>query len=91
VKEARRRAASVDGIKNALSLRLRDLGGLIRYAGDLAIIEEARLIEGRHIKRAVLEARPVEYQIQESYGSMWKGIGKDNGLGLDESGPDGYR
>ncbi|MBN2250460.1 MAG: ATP-binding protein [Candidatus Altiarchaeota archaeon] len=92
VKEARARAASVDKAKNALSLRLRDLGGLIRYAGDLAILDGSTVIEREHIRKAAIEAKPVEFQIRESYGSLWKGLGKDAGLGLDDEGSEeGYR
>jgi len=39
-----------------------------------------------------MEARPVEYQIEESYGSLWKGLGKDTGLGVRGTGEErGYR
>ncbi len=92
VKEAKRRALTVDNAKNCLSLRLRDLGGLIRYSGDLAILEESPYIEKRHIQRGVLEARPVERQIEETYGAVWKGVGKESGLVSDrDKAEDGYR
>ncbi len=92
VKEAKNRAQAIDNARGCLTLRLRDLGGIIRYAGDLAKLEESTLIEKKHIIRGVLEARPVEYQIRESYGSLWKGIGKDSGLGTGEDfGGKGYR
>ena len=91
VKEARRRALEIDHVKDALTLRLRDLGGLLRSAGDLAILEESKLIELKHIKRGILEAKPVEHQIKESYGSLWKGAAKDSGLDIPGEGPDeGY-
>jgi len=91
VKEARRRALEIDNVKDALTLRLRDLGGLIRYAGDLAILEESKLIELKHIKRGILEAKPVEHQIRQSYGSLWKGLSKDSSLGGGGDGPgEGY-
>jgi len=92
IKEARNRAFTIDGQRNALTLRLRDLGGIIRYAGDLAKIEESPLIEKKHIVQGIMEARPVEYQIEESYGSLWKGLGKDTGLGVRGTGEErGYR
>lgn len=77
VKEAERRALEVDGIKGALTLRLRDLGGVIRLAGDLAKVGEAELIETKHIREALKNSRSVEQQIVEKYGSMWKGQSKD--------------
>jgi ATP-dependent Lon protease len=86
IKEARNRALAIDGQRGVLTLRLRDLGGIIRFAGDIAKVEESPLIEKKHITRGILEARPVEYQIQESYGSLWKGLGKDSGLGAKDEG-----
>jgi predicted ATP-dependent protease len=77
VKEAEKRALEVDGVKGALTLRLRDLGGVIRLAGDLAKVEEAELIGTKHIKEALKNSRSVEQQIVEKYGSMWKGQSKD--------------
>src|SRR4029077_2335375 len=43
--EARRRAELIDGRRNALTLRLRDLGGLIRTAGALAAIGGSEFLE----------------------------------------------
>ncbi|MCX6695249.1 MAG: AAA family ATPase, partial [Candidatus Altiarchaeota archaeon] len=77
IAEARKRAKVVDDARNSLTLRLRDLGGVVRLAGDLAVEEGAKLIERKHIKEAVNEAKPIEYQLQEKYGSVWKGIEKD--------------
>lgn len=78
VREAEKRAEEVDGQKKALTLRLRDLGGVVRLAGDLAITEDAKLIEAKHIKEAIKNARSVEHQLIEKYGSIWKGQAKDN-------------
>jgi len=77
IEEARKRAKVVDDARNSLTLRLRDLGGVVRLAGDLATDEGAKLIERKHIKQAIEEAKPIEYQLQERYGSVWKGIEKD--------------
>jgi lon-related putative ATP-dependent protease len=77
IEEARKRARIIDDQRNSLTLRLRDLGGVIRLAGDLAVDEESKLIEAKHIKSAIDEAKPIEYQLQERYGSVWKGIEKD--------------
>jgi len=77
VEEACKRAQVVDDQRNSLTLRLRDLGGVVRLAGDLAIDEGSGYIETSHIKAAIDEAKPIEYQLQERYGSVWKGIEKD--------------
>jgi len=77
IKEAKKRARVIDDERNALTMRLRDLGGVIRLAGDLASDEEEEYIQKRHIKEAIEEAKPIEYQLQERYGSVWKGIEKD--------------
>lgn len=91
IMESRRRALSVDNVRGGLTLRLRGLGGLIRLAGDLAMSEGASFVERNHIKRSLAEAKPIEYQIKERYGSLWKGASKDSDLGLDSGGDDGYR
>ena len=75
--ESTRRAKLIDDARNSLSLRLRDLGGVIRLAGDFAKDEESEFIEVKHINEAIEESKPIEYQLQERYGSVWKGIEKD--------------
>jgi ATP-dependent Lon protease len=74
--EGRLRAESDNQI-NSLTLRLRELGGLIRAAGDIAVMEGAPLITADLIKEARKRSRPVEDQIRERYGSYMKGISKD--------------
>ena len=74
--EGRIRAKS-DNQPNALTLRLRELGGLIRAAGDIAVMENAPLITADMIKEARKRSRPVEDQIKERYGSYMKGVSKD--------------
>ena len=76
IEEGRRRAKE-DNQKNALTLRLRELGGLIRAAGDIAVMEDAPLITADHISRALRRSRGAEEQIRERYGSYNKGLGKD--------------
>jgi len=76
ITEGRLRARS-DNQPNALTLRLRELGGLIRAAGDIAVIDNAPLITADHIKEARKRSRPVEDQIRERYGSYMKGVSKD--------------
>jgi ATP-dependent Lon protease len=76
ISEGKARAKS-DNQTNSLTLRLRELGGLIRAAGDIAVMENAPLITADIIKEARKRARPVEDQIKERYGSYMKGVSKD--------------
>jgi ATP-dependent Lon protease len=90
IEEARKRAKLVDGKDKALTLRLRELGGLIRAAGDVAVVEGAKLIEARHMKEALRRARPVEEQIKERYGSYMGGLSSDISTSEKESSPYHY-
>ncbi|MCL2317601.1 MAG: ATP-binding protein [Methanomassiliicoccaceae archaeon] len=76
IAEGRQRAKS-DNQLNSLTLRLRELGGLIRAAGDIAVMENEPLITAELIKEARKRSRPVEDQIRERYGSYMKGVSKD--------------
>ncbi len=77
LKESKRRARSLDNAEDGLTLRLREMGGLLRAAGDLAVMEKAERIDGTHIERAVKVARTAEDQIKERYGSYEGGVGSD--------------
>ncbi len=76
IAEGKSRAKS-DGHLNSLTLRLRELGGLIRAAGDIAVMEESEFITEDHIRRALKRSKPAEDQIRERYGSYTKGLTKD--------------
>ncbi len=76
IAEGRSRAKS-DGQLNSLTLRLRELGGLIRAAGDIAVMEGSEFITEDHIKRALKRSKPAEDQIRDRYGSYTKGLTKD--------------
>jgi len=77
IKEAGRRAEHIDGKQNSLTLRLREMGGLIRIAGDIAMTNSDELIEAKHIKRAIKRAASIEEQIKERYGSYQSGLARD--------------
>jgi ATP-dependent Lon protease len=77
IHEARRRALVLDGRRNALTLRLRELGGLIRTAGDLATVSGSEYLEASHVREALTRARSIEEQIKEVYGSMQGGLRSD--------------
>jgi len=63
LKEAQRRS----GRRGKLSLRLRELGGLVRIAGDLAAEEGAPLTRSEHVVRARMIAKPLEQQVADRY------------------------
>jgi Lon-like ATP-dependent protease len=61
--EAQRRA----GRQLHLSLRLRELGGLVRVAGDIARELEEEIITAEHVIKAKTIAKPLEQQIADRY------------------------
>jgi ATP-dependent Lon protease len=87
IREARGRARLMDGREGALSLRLRELGGLIRSAGDLAVASGDDLIEERHVVAALRRSRTAEEQIKDRYGTYMKGLGTDISSSQKEKSP----
>ena len=63
LKEAQRRS----GRRGKLSLRLRELGGLVRIAGDLAAEDGSTLTQSKHVVRARAIAKPLEQQVADRY------------------------
>lgn len=61
VREAQRRA----GRRGMLTLRLRELGGLVRVAGDIAIEREAKIVDAKHVQEAKSIARSLEQQVTD--------------------------
>ncbi|MGC8586239.1 MAG: ATP-dependent protease LonB [Candidatus Micrarchaeia archaeon] len=59
IQEARRRA----GRRNKLTLILRDLGGLIRAAGDIAVEKNEKIVTREHVLAAKELAKPIEAQL----------------------------
>jgi ATP-dependent Lon protease len=90
IEEAHRRAKALDSHEKALTLRLRELGGLIRSAGDIAVTEGSGVIEADHVKRAIKIARTIEEQIKERYGSYSAGVGTDMSAAQKEASPYHY-
>ncbi len=88
IKEARRRG----GQKGKLTLKLRDLGGLVRAAGDLAKEKGDKIVTQTHILQAKKLARTLEQQISDRYidkkkeyqviRTKGKEIGRVNGLAV---------
>ncbi len=63
LREAKRRA----GRKGHLTLILRDLGGLVRVAGDIARAEGAKYVTGEHVINGKAMAKSVEQQMADEY------------------------
>ena len=88
VEEARRRANR----KGHLTLRLRELGGLVRAAGDMAVEEKSKLVMKKHIIGAKKIARTLEQQLADKFieqkkeyeviVTSGKRIGRVNGLAV---------
>ncbi|RBQ24845.1 MAG: Archaeal Lon protease [Methanocorpusculum sp. MCE] len=67
VSEILREAKRLSGRKGHLTVKLRDLGGLVRVAGDLAIQEGSHVTSMHHVVSAKQIARSVEDQISDEY------------------------
>ncbi|MEM2976768.1 MAG: ATP-dependent protease LonB, partial [Thermoplasmata archaeon] len=86
--EAQRRA----GTRGHLTLRLRELGGLVRVAGDIARERKAPLVTAEHVLAAKRIARTLEQQVADqlvekkkeykNYLTEGAEIGRVNGLGV---------
>src|SRR3989339_1007530 len=63
INEARRMA----GIANKLTVRLRELGGLVRAAGDVALEEKSQFVTKDHIIKAKKFSRTLEQQLADKY------------------------
>ena len=61
IREAQRRA----GRRGMLTLRLRELGGLVRVAGDIAEEKAATIVEAQHVLDAKKIARSLEQQVTD--------------------------
>ncbi|WMT44078.1 MAG: ATP-dependent protease LonB [Cuniculiplasma divulgatum] len=88
IKEAQRRS----GRKGKLTLRLRELGGLIRVAGDIAISEKADVVTADQVVRAKALSKPLEQQVADrsiqirksyqTFHSEGSAVGMVNGLAV---------
>ncbi len=61
MKEAQKRA----GRRNKLTLRLRELGGLVRVAGDIAVSEKKNVVSASEVSAAKSLSKPLEQQIAD--------------------------
>ncbi len=93
IEEAKRRS----GRKNRLTMILRDLGGLVRAAGDIAIERKKDVVTKDEVFGALNLARPIESQIvtqeldyrkdYQVFTTRGYKIGKVNGLAVLGSSP----
>lgn len=65
IEEIIKHAKMMASRKNHLTLRFRELGGLIRAAGDIATEKQAKTVEKEHIVQAKKIARTLEKQIAD--------------------------
>ncbi|MFH0978877.1 MAG: ATP-dependent protease LonB [Candidatus Woesearchaeota archaeon] len=92
IEEARKRANR----KQRLTLRFRELGGIVRAAGDLAVEENGEYVTRSHVERAMKLARSLEQQIADKFieqkreynviVTKGKKVGRVNGLAVLGSG-----
>ena len=57
---AEKMALQFDGQRDALTLRLRELGGLVRIAGDLAVQDGEHLVHPHHVTSAEVLSRGID-------------------------------
>ncbi|RMD57979.1 ATP-dependent protease LonB [Candidatus Woesearchaeota archaeon] len=91
-----REAQRLANRKGHLTLRLRELGGLVRAAGDIAKDLGASIVEEKHVAQAKALARPLEQQIADKFierkreyeiiVTKGKQVGRVNGLAVIGSG-----
>ncbi len=88
IKEAQKRA----GRKGRLTLRLRELGGLVRIAGDIAVSNKEIIVTSQDVNAARDLSKPVEQQIADRaievkklykmFTGSGQAVGKVNGLAV---------
>jgi ATP-dependent Lon protease len=87
INEARKITRAVDNA-NGLTLRLRNLSGIIKLAGDLAKAEESQFIEKKHIHAALKNSKSIEEQLNDKYSSWYRASGADSALPKAKGGPE---
>jgi len=88
IQEARKMAST----SGKLTVRLRELGGLVRAAGDLALEDKSKFVQPKHVMQAKKLSRTLEQQIADKYIeakkkyeviiTKGKEIGRVNGLAV---------
>lgn len=96
VEEIIKEAKLLAGTGGKLTVRLRELGGLVRAAGDIAVQENSKITEKQHVIKAKTISRSLEKQITDEYIENKKQyevirikgeeVGRVNGLAIIGSG-----
>ena len=79
ISEAKRMSREIDNTPG-LTLRLRKLAGIIKLAGDLAVVSDSRLITKEFVANAIKRAKSAEEQLSEKYDNWWSTQASDLGV-----------
>ena len=88
IEEAKRRALTVDKKMNMLTLRLRELRGIMLLAGDIARVAGQREVSRGDVELAIKRGKNIEEQLKERYGSLYHAQMGDTGS-LNETSREG--
>jgi len=67
VSEVLQEAKKRGGRKGKLTVRLRELGGLIRAAGDIAVEKKKKVVDAADVREGVKASRTLEEQLADKY------------------------
>ncbi|NYZ73527.1 AAA family ATPase [Candidatus Micrarchaeota archaeon] len=87
IDEARQIAKRVDNSRG-LTLRLRNLSGIIKMAGDMTKMDKREIISRKDVESAIKESRPIEEKVRDKYGSWWAAEAADHGMKSEKVGPE---
>ncbi|HID73012.1 TPA: Lon protease family protein, partial [Candidatus Micrarchaeota archaeon] len=87
IEQGRILAKEIDN-SSGLTLRLRNLAGIIKMAGDLTVSQKRKLIEAEDVKLSIKNSKPIEEQLQERYGNWWSTEAVDHGIKGTKAGPE---
>ncbi|MGM0715063.1 ATP-binding protein [Brevibacillus parabrevis] len=63
------KAKEMSGCPNKLTTRLRELGGLIRAAGDIAVLAGSPIVLQEHVQQAIFISKSIEEQMDSEQAS----------------------
>jgi ATP-dependent Lon protease len=87
IDEARNIARRIDNAKG-FTLRLRNLSGIVKMAGDMAAMEKKEFIDRKDVEISIKESRPIEEKLREKYGNWWAAESADYGVKSEKAGPE---
>lgn len=85
IEEGQRIAKTVDNV-SGITLRLRALAGIIKLAGDIAVVEESDLTRKNHVQLAIKNAKSIEEQMSDKYETWWRAGTADHGFKSSKAG-----